>query len=210
FWVIHFASEIFDSLAHLSDPDPARRIWHLSIEQVSIFKWLFIKLFNEQTQPLVHRKLAEAAWLKLLLINIERWIAGEVFQELLPDQPDSDVLQLWHIVNDCAGDWSEFTRRISSLQNYDSARHRFKSIFGAPPTQLLFRLRMQKAKNLLLETAMSIKEIAELLGYERQHEFARAFRKHTGMSPTEWRTYPYLEKVPEQIAGKLFSVSFSQ
>jgi AraC-like DNA-binding protein len=40
---------------------------------------------------------------------------------------------------------------------------------------------------------MTIKEIADQLGYERQHEFARAFRKHTGRTPSGWRTEPFPE-----------------
>jgi hypothetical protein len=191
FWVIHFASAICNQLEHLSRPDPAQRIWRLTAEQTTTFKWMFIKLFNEQTQPLAHSKMAESAWLQLLLVSVERWVSGGEYQELLPDQPDGDVLQLWHLVNECVGRSAEFARCISRLPHYDSVRHRFKDVFGASPTQLLVRLRMQKARNLLLETPMSIKEIADCLGYERQHEFARAFRKHAGQSPSEWRIHPF-------------------
>jgi AraC family transcriptional regulator, arabinose operon regulatory protein len=191
FWVIHFASELCDDLEHLAKSDPHDRIWKLTVEQVAIFKWLFIKLFNEQSEPLTHHQIAESAWLQLLLVNVERWVSGDQYQELLPEQPDPDVLQLWHLVNDCVGRSADFTRKIGRLPNYDSVRHRFKDVFGASPTHLLARLRMQKARNLLLETRMSIKEIADSVGYQRQHEFARAFRRNTGQSPSEWRTHPF-------------------
>jgi transcriptional regulator GlxA family with amidase domain len=54
----------------------------------------------------------------------------------------------------------------------------------------MLRLRLQHAKNLLLESTMSIKEIAQRCGYHRQHEFARAFRQQTGVAPTTWRLQP--------------------
>ncbi len=139
----------------------------------------------------MNNDLAAEAWLQLLLVNVGRWIDGDQNQALLPEQPDSDVLHLWHIVHECVGRSQEFVHLIGKVPNYDSVRHRFKNVFGVSPTQLLFRLRMQKATNLLLETPMSIKEIADQLGYERQHDFAKAFRKYAGRSPTGWRTEPF-------------------
>jgi len=51
---------------------------------------------------------------------------------------------------------------------------------------------MQHAQNLLLESGLSIKEIAARTGYARQHEFARAFRQRVGLTPSEWRRSPFL------------------
>jgi AraC-like DNA-binding protein len=190
FWVIHFSASLLASLPHLADPDPARRVWKLTDEQAKTFRWLFIKLFNEHTHPLAFNQLAELSWLQLLLVSVERWVAGTDYQELLPEQPDNDVLQLWHMVNECVGRSSSFVKQISRMANYDSVRHRFKSLFRLSPTQLLVCLRMQKAQHLLLDTALSIKEISACLGYDRQHEFARAFRKQIGQSPSAWRHNP--------------------
>jgi hypothetical protein len=195
FWVIHFNSPLCQQLPYLSEPDPVCRIWRLTSEQASTFKWLFIKLFNEHTQSLANNELGAEAWLQLLLVNLGRWVTGEHYQELLPEQPDSDVLHLWHVVNECVGRSAEFVHQISRVPNYDSVRHRFKNVFGFSPTQLLARLRIQRASDLLLDTSMSIKQIADQLGYERQHEFARAFRRHTGRSPTGWRTEPFAQDV---------------
>jgi AraC-like DNA-binding protein len=106
------------------------------------------------------------------------------------------VLQLWHMVNECVGRSSQFVKQISRMANYDSVRHRFKSLFRLSPTQLLARLRMQKAQHLLLDTGLSIKQISACLGYDRQHEFARAFRKQIGQSPSAWRDNP----LPREIS----------
>ena len=191
FWVIHFISSLCEQLKYLSEPNATRRIWRLTEAQTSAFKWLFIKLFNEHTQSLLNNHLGEEAWLQLLLVNLGRWIEGEQNQDLFPVEPDSDVLHLWHIVHECVGRSQEFVHQIGRVANYDSVRHRFKNVFGVSPTQLLFRLRMQKATNLLLETPLTIKEIADQLGYEHQHDFAKAFRKYAGRSPTGWRTEPF-------------------
>jgi AraC-like DNA-binding protein len=49
------------------------------------------------------------------------------------------------------------------------------------------RLRMDRAKELLRASNLSIKEIAQELGYTQQHEFTRAFGRFAGMSPSVWK-----------------------
>jgi AraC-like DNA-binding protein len=70
---------------------------------------------------------------------------------------------------------------------YDSLRHRFQKLFGVSPRRLLVRLRMERAKELLRTTNISVKQIAQELGYSKQHEFTRAFHRFSGMSPNEWK-----------------------
>ncbi len=53
---------------------------------------------------------------------------------------------------------------------------------------------MEHARNLLLESNLSIKEISERIGYARQHEFYRAFRRHVGCGPSDWRADPLVRK----------------
>jgi hypothetical protein len=70
---------------------------------------------------------------------------------------------------------------------YDSVRHRFQKLFGISPRGLLVRIRMERAKELLRTSNISVKQIAQELGYSKQHEFTRAFHRFSGMSPKEWR-----------------------
>lgn len=44
-----------------------------------------------------------------------------------------------------------------------------------------------QARRLLAETTLSIEEIARMLGYAYPANFARAFRRATGLAPAEWR-----------------------
>lgn len=52
---------------------------------------------------------------------------------------------------------------------------------------LLEQTRKNKAKQLLENSGMSILEIAQLLGYEAQGNFSRAFKRWYGISPRAWR-----------------------
>lgn len=64
---------------------------------------------------------------------------------------------------------------------------RFRQIFGMPPTRFLHALRIEKARQLLVETDRSVGEIAVGAGYHDQSHFTRHFRKLTGMAPGKYR-----------------------
>jgi two-component system response regulator YesN len=49
------------------------------------------------------------------------------------------------------------------------------------------RVRMEKAAHMLLNTQDKIYEIAERIGYQRAHSFINVFKKHTGLTPQEYR-----------------------
>lgn len=49
------------------------------------------------------------------------------------------------------------------------------------------RVRMEKAAQILLSTQDKIYEIAACIGYQRAHSFINVFKKHTGLTPQEYR-----------------------
>jgi two-component system response regulator YesN len=51
----------------------------------------------------------------------------------------------------------------------------------------LARLRMIKARELLRDDRLSVKEVASQVGYTDGHHFAREFRRFDGMSPSQYR-----------------------
>lgn len=71
-----------------------------------------------------------------------------------------------------------------------SPRHfkrRFKSATGDSPLAYLQRLRIEAAKRKLETTQETVDEITWQVGYEDSNSFRRLFRKHTGLSPREYR-----------------------
>lgn len=66
--------------------------------------------------------------------------------------------------------------------------HMFKRSMGVPPHQWLISRRLDRAKDLLRTTDLSITEIAFEVGYQSQSHFGHVFRRATGMSPRTWRT----------------------
>lgn len=65
---------------------------------------------------------------------------------------------------------------------------RFKNLWGVPPMKYVSNLRCQKAKHLLLDTDLSVSDIAAMTGFQSPHYFSAVFRKYTGQSPNEFRS----------------------
>jgi AraC-like DNA-binding protein len=74
---------------------------------------------------------------------------------------------------------------------YDQFRHAFKQLTGFAPYQYHLQLRIGRAKRLLAETGLSIKEIAHNLKFDDSYHFSKMFKQHAGMSPTHWRADAY-------------------
>ncbi len=63
----------------------------------------------------------------------------------------------------------------------------FRSTFGQPPHRYLIRSRIERAKILLLDRRTSVAEVTARVGFTDQAQFARAFRKATGSTPSQFR-----------------------
>jgi AraC family transcriptional regulator len=75
---------------------------------------------------------------------------------------------------------------LADLSLYHFARA-FKQSFGAPPHRYHMARRMDRARRLLQGPALSVTQIGIQLGFRETSSFTRAFRKFTGLTPTEYR-----------------------
>lgn len=70
---------------------------------------------------------------------------------------------------------------------YSYFRKLFKTNTGLSPHQYCLDLKIMRAKEQILTTELSIKEIAYNLGFESIHYFSRLYKKKTGACPSELR-----------------------
>jgi AraC-like DNA-binding protein len=79
--------------------------------------------------------------------------------------------------------WSlEAMARIAGLSR-SRFSERFNQLVGAAPIQYLTRIRMHRAAEHLQFENLSVAELAERFGYDSESAFARAFKRHMGVSP---------------------------
>jgi AraC-like DNA-binding protein len=79
---------------------------------------------------------------------------------------------------------------IANLLNmsYSWFRKTFKEFTGLSPASYMQKLKLQAAKDSLVSTNQSIKEIAYNLHYDNSEHFSTQFKKHIGLSPKDFRT----------------------
>lgn len=132
----------------------------------------------------------------------------------VPDNLDRAVLQLemflYELVSlkegPTAGNREQFAQRIIEDLGHSlhapvtaaafAARHHISvstlrriihEYTGYPFNEFLHRLKVAEARNILLNTELSVKEIAEHLGYHDMFYFSRVFKRITGAAPREYR-----------------------
>lgn len=77
---------------------------------------------------------------------------------------------------------------LADLSLYHFARA-FKQSFGVPPHHYHMARRMDRARSLLQRPALSVTQIGIRIGFREASSFTRAFRKFTGLTPTDFRRH---------------------
>lgn len=70
--------------------------------------------------------------------------------------------------------------------NYSYFSCVFKQVMGCNATEFINRLKIDRAKMLLSEGNLKVKEIAHTVGFEDEFYFSRVFKKVEGISPTRY------------------------
>ena len=76
--------------------------------------------------------------------------------------------------------------RAASLSPFYLTRI-FKARYGIPPYRYLISLRIQRASELLRESSFTVTQICHRSGLNSLSHFITTFRRHTGMSPSQYR-----------------------
>lgn len=92
----------------------------------------------------------------------------------------------------CEAHYSDYQLSLSLLADQfhlskSSISKYFKANSGINFSSYIEKLRIQQAEKLILENKLSVREIAEKIGYQNITTFYNAFRKVKKCTPTEWR-----------------------
>ncbi|NLP52757.1 AraC family transcriptional regulator [Bacillus sp. RO1] len=143
---------------------------------------------------------------RLTFLN-EQWLSKRVYYEELSQ---NILLELLIMIAQERAEWHTSPVKVSSvrdMQEYILQHYRhnitieelaaligvtpnyvtvlFKEVIGITPIQYLHQTRINNAWNLISTTKMTIKEIAEHLGYCDQSYFNRMFKKWMGIPPSQ-------------------------
>lgn len=82
---------------------------------------------------------------------------------------------------------NDVAKNVNLSYNYLSKV--FKDGIGKSFIDYLTELRLEKSMKLLADQSISIKEICQRIGYNDPNYYSKAFKKITGMTPTEYRLF---------------------
>jgi AraC family transcriptional regulator, alkane utilization regulator len=84
-------------------------------------------------------------------------------------------------------DWTVATLASAVAMSRSAFALRFCLLLGESPIRYLTRRRLARAAKLLEAHGLPIARVAEEVGYESDAAFRRAFKRHVGLSPAEYR-----------------------
>ncbi len=126
--------------------------------------------------------------LRMILLNISEQLRSPQETEI-PDVPRyRELLKLRRSI--CASPTSRWSiDEICSEMNISRTYfHRiYFSAFGITCMQDIIENRLSFAAEMLISTDTSVSKIAEICGYDSDSYFMRQFKKHTGLTPLEYR-----------------------
>ncbi len=110
----------------------------------------------------------------------------------LPDLVDQDVSFLARVremLNRHLADPDLTVEMLAELVNVErrTLQRKLKAMTGLTPAAFIRHQRLQRAMSLLIETDLTVSDIALDSGFASPQHFNRLFRKHYGRPPEQWR-----------------------
>lgn len=112
----------------------------------------------------------------------------EMLHLLTEDNLPTVIKKAIKIISEEYGDPSLTNERLAKSCAVSEVylRKLFNRHLGTSPKQFVIEFRLTRAKELLCESSLSILKISEECGFSSPYHFARIFKEHEGISPTEY------------------------
>jgi AraC-like DNA-binding protein len=99
----------------------------------------------------------------------------------------------------------DIARRVASSRR--QLQRAYAEIGGTTFRDHLTRVRMERAAELLASRALTVREVAHRVGYRQPAQFAKAFRRHHGVAPSDYRSGRARMAFPPQLIARSTSVA---
>jgi AraC family transcriptional regulator of adaptative response / methylphosphotriester-DNA alkyltransferase methyltransferase len=80
----------------------------------------------------------------------------------------------------------DIARRVASSRR--QLQRAYAEIGNTTFREHLTRVRMDRAADLLSDKGLTVREVARRVGYRQPAQFAKAFRRHLGVAPSDYRS----------------------
>lgn len=178
----HPLFDTLPSLIHISANDTREANWFSTASELAV---QISSSQNSAGKEAIINKLAESLFIQALVAHLETLDDASSFMAAMQDSKISLALNAMH--RNITHNWNLAELATIATMSKSVFSEKFQKLVGEPPIVYLARWRMLKAHELLLDTALSISQIADKVGYQSEFSFSKAFKKLTGVSPGESR-----------------------
>lgn len=103
-------------------------------------------------------------------------------------QDDSIAFRLYELINYC----TDYSKNLNDILvdvncSKEHAIREFKKAYNITPYKYIMQQRMFSAQKMLLNTNLSVNQIADKLNFNDSHYFSAFFKEYTGLSPSAFR-----------------------
>lgn len=134
---------------------------------ISYTEQLLIDLIRENTLPIQSKKSSDDA-----KRNVEKALISSI-KEFLKENIYSNITLI------------DICKKFNMSKSY--LCHLFKAETNIGIAKYYSNIKIEKAKEMLFLGSNTITEISDILGYTSVHNFSRAFKQSTGISPTQFK-----------------------
>lgn len=151
---------------------------------------LFEALIDEQSREGPGTPVLQGAIMTQLLVHMLRTLAGQPTSSLawlraLDDPRLARAID--RIMEDpFAAHTVESLADTAHMSRSAFAKH-FQAAFSNSPMNLVNHVRLERAARMLNSSNMPVEQVGRHCGYSSRSHFSHAFKKHTGLSPAEFR-----------------------
>lgn len=184
-WVevyLQFPLETYQSLEAFGPLAEAPKLWKPGVEEATLRSWM------ELEEPL-RRASLEGTLILLLQMQGRLLAVGDLHRRRQGGAKSQGALDeavaLLQTNLGQARSIPEVARAVG--MTHETFRKAFRDRFGRSPRAHQDRVRLDAAKERLLEGQMRVQEIAQTLGFANPYVFSRRFREEMGLSPREYR-----------------------
>jgi AraC-like DNA-binding protein len=130
----------------------------------------------------------ETSIIQVILVQLHFLFSNDLaFQKTEVKKRDADLIN--ELKDYLSATFLEDHSMVSLSQHFGTNTNKlmtlFKKMFGKSIFEYLGELRMEHARELLLDEAMLVTEVARTVGYKNPNHFSAAFKKHYGISPSD-------------------------
>lgn len=122
--------------------------------------------------------------LEIFLLMLEKGLPG-MFENNENITPELSRI-IADFKNNISANYTITEMAIKNMMSETKLKQLFREQLHISPVAYFHKLKIDRAKSLLLDGGKNITEISEELGFQSIHYFSRFFKKHTGVCPTEY------------------------